>query len=760
MTNGSAYQDECLVEPDPMCPQDLAEFTRKAIHPFRVVPRFTQFWSQFTDVMEEVEGPTHYNAGITPISGTCWFSPEGYAIGRTWANNVLALSSLVLTFSLPLAYNPGTNSPANALFNAFKEAHVDRDPTSPTVNRYSDLPGFMDLLRDVCAGGNIASHFDFYIEVTRPNGCTFSYRAQLMGMELETGMALYKVRKADPWNRDLDPIKLQKVLEWGVSREAVSGSPSYCQYNSRVSGPNTFSTGTIQKARTSVPDGSITIELITATNHIDHGGEGAPLMNGAAEVIGQVIGVTDNGTVVAVASSFLLRIYNALKDVICKKKCNDMVVNLDVFGCFIYQHGSLGSLVYHAKTSIDLNQALLVNAVNANECNNCGSDAYGGNACGCGNGDGYWSHRDYVGNNNDMDRGIYGYVLSQDPCGPLGETAEECVITDPNLSDVRRRFYLVRRGDWITHLDGIPVGDEDGQRSIDDYLFGLEQGCIVRVTFKKQSQRYNFEHNVNVCLVSSIAFVPTFRPCCVPCLSSEIPGLCWGNGGSIVPVTETQGEVVQQAANLLHLLSCWFGLLRWTSNTLSQVYRACLFSNMELIMTRLNEMMSVFIQYKPAGANNPAVLPFPFNSLPPELALAVPTPVSMKLVMAQISRTVISAIAIPSMKCAVQPITFYDYTASIPHPNSACSFEKTVPLYLKGIGSVLNAWTEAYTPIVPVPPPVLRTAAPATVPKAASNVNFGVTKEAIESQIRKKAVDKKRKLEEEVPVDAKAAKVV
>ena len=300
-------------------------------------------------------------------------------------------------------------------------------------------------------------------------------------------------------------------------------------------------------------------------------------------------------------------------------------------------------------------------------------------------------NRDYVGSNERLYRRNLGVVLSQDPCGPIAETAEECVITDPNLSEQRRRFYMLRRGDVITHLDGIPIGDEDGERSIDDILFGLEQGCIVRVTFRKQAQKWNFEHYINVCLESSIAFVPTFRPCCLPCLSSELPAICWGTGPGTIPPVIT-GELVQQVANLLHLLSCWFGLLRWTSNTLSQVYRACLFGNMEMLMTRMNEMIGALTQLKPAGANDPTTLPFPFNTLPAELALAVPTPVSIGLTMTQISRTVVSAVAIPSMKCAVQPVTFYDYLASIPHPNSACCFEKTVPSYLKLFGSVLYAW--------------------------------------------------------------------
>ena len=93
----------------------------------------------------------------------------------------------------------------------------------------------MDLLRDVCNGGCIASYFDFYVELTAPNGCSFSYRAQLMGCEFETGLALYKIRNGDPWNKYLNPVGRQDVLEWGVSREAAAGSPVYCQYNSPAS---------------------------------------------------------------------------------------------------------------------------------------------------------------------------------------------------------------------------------------------------------------------------------------------------------------------------------------------------------------------------------------------------------------------------------------------------------------------------------------------------------------------------------------------
>ena len=141
MTDASVIIPEvCEIEPEDLCPEAVALDTRRAIFPFRTVPRFTQFWQNYSRFIEEVNGPTHYNAGITPLSGTAWYTPEGLVASRTFFTNVLSLSSLVLTFSLPLAYTPGTNAPANRLFNAFKNAHVDPNPTTPTVNRYSDLP--------------------------------------------------------------------------------------------------------------------------------------------------------------------------------------------------------------------------------------------------------------------------------------------------------------------------------------------------------------------------------------------------------------------------------------------------------------------------------------------------------------------------------------------------------------------------------------------------------------------------------------------
>ncbi len=82
----------------------------------------------------------------------------------------------------------------------------------------------------------------------------------------------------------------------------------------------------------------------------------------------------------------------------------------------------------------------------------------------------------------------------------------------------------------------------------------------------------------------------------------------------------------------------------------------------------------------------------------------MPTPLSIGIAMSQISRFVVGAIAIPSMKCYIHPATYVDYLASIPHPNSACAFELTVPRFLALAGSVMNAYGEAYTSVVPPAP--------------------------------------------------------
>jgi hypothetical protein len=726
------------LEVAPMCPEKIAEKTRRAVVAVRTVPRFTQFWQMYSRFLEKVNGTTHYTQGIIPISGTGVYTPENVIVTTTGFTNILSIASLVMTFSLPLNYIPGTNN-MHSDFQAFNEARNDPDPTTLTTMKGSDLPGFVDVLREVCNGAALASFFDWYIDLEAPNGCSFSYRAQLVGCEFETGMALLKIRSSDPWNRRLNPIGRQDVLEWGVSREAVAGSPAYCMYSSRLSGPGTFSSGTITNPNASMYDGSMTIDVMQTTIPVGYGAEGAPILNSCAQMIGIVIGVTDNGHAIAIPSSFVKRIYTALVESLCTRDCNKLVVKIDAIGALVFQHGTMGQITYHTKTAIDLNASMLSVALADGECNTCGSSNQDSN-CGCQCGESFWNNRDVVGSNDRMDRRNFGVVLTADPCGPISEVWEECIITDPNFSEQRKRRYNVRRGDWITHIDGIPIGQGAGQRSIDDILFCLGQGCDVRVTFRKQSQKYNYEHYLSVCLASSIAFIPTFRKCCIPCISSSLPAICWGNGGNVFPAPTTPGDLVQQVADLLHLITCWFGLLRWTSNTLSQVYRATLFGNMTLVMTRMNELIGALTQLKPAGCTNPSLLPWPFNNLPLGLSQAVPTPLSIGLALTQLSRTVVSAVAEPSISTAVRPITFYDFTASIPHPGSACAFEQTVPAYTAIIGSVLNNWLKAYSPdLPPFFDRAARNAAAETVAATDLPKDFSVSVENIEAQIRAKA---------------------
>jgi hypothetical protein len=682
-----------------LCPADIATDFSPAVVDIKIVPRFRAFWDNYSRWIEEVQGATHYNAGILPLSSTGFYTPKGYIVSTSSFTSILWIASWIMTFSTPFCWQPGTNEETKD-FPAFQHSRSVPDPATLYVNRYHDLPGFMDVLNEMCNGGCFADWFDFMVDITRTNNsgrCAATYRAYLAGIDFESGMAWFKIKNSNAWNRCLDPIVRQHVLKFGNSKQAQVGSTVHTIYGSRVTGHGAMATGVVSDNSGMLRDGSVPFEVLFTDMIVEEGAEGAPILNQCGQVIGMIVGATHHGKAVGITSAFVERIHNAIVDSNCTPNCSPHAVFIASFGCYVYRHGTL-DITYHLKTALDLNQALLRTAVGNGNCRGCNGS---GDCKSCGSySDEYWRNEFYNYENCRINRELIGVVMDTNPCGVLAAAVEECSIRDPNFGQVQRRFFQIEKGDIITHINGLPIGSRTGQQSPENIFYSLEPCVCVDIEFLKEAERYTQVHHINVKLEDSLNWIPDFMPCCTPCLSflpspvmetfsnflSQVSvGGVAANIGSVLPGSSNikVGKIVENIAELVVALQCWFRLIRWFTHALPAIYRSAFLSNLTVLMTRLNEWVSFLTSPQPTGA--PSLFGGPAYS-----------PISVGVTLTQLNRIIVTSLAVPSIEAAVRPIPFFDYISSIPHPNTTCAFEQTIPNYLALIGSKVTQCYRAY----------------------------------------------------------------
>eukprot|EP00732_Lithocolla_globosa_P000017 Lithocolla_globosa_v1_NODE_3_length_14236_cov_22.745998.p6 type:complete len:256 gc:universal NODE_3_length_14236_cov_22.745998:4909-4142(-) len=208
--------------------------------------------------------------------------------------------------------------------------------------------------------------------------------------------------------------------------------------------------------------------------------------------------------------------------------------------------------------------------------------------------------------------------------------------------------------------------------------------ACVTITFFKQNQYYTTKHCMEAELEDNLMWITQYENVVRPCLRMDPSD----------PLNP--GLAVDNVAEMLRALYAWFNLVRWTIYALPQVYRAALLGNFSTLITKLNEWIALLTSYRPSG----------YNQGPLPAGLLYPTPLSIGLTMAQLSRAIFSSVVLPSDDCSICPLPFLDFTSSLPKPNSVCAFEQMLPNYLGLIGSKVTEFAQAFTPCEEPEPPV------------------------------------------------------
>lgn len=691
----SASNNTCppvAMTPKVWCNTEISDILSKATTGLLIIPRFKVFSELHIKFLEQVNGATHYTAGNLPMRQTAFFTKTGILVSTSAFTSILAIASMVVTFSLPYCWRPGTHE-ASGMEDAFNTARHVPDGTTKYVNRYANLPTFKSVMEDICAGGTFASWFEFYVDVmgveSQGQRCAQTYRAYWQGVDFNTGVATFKIDPSDIWNSCLPPLR-QTFLKFGNSKASTPGSTVHAIYDSKVTGPLTFNTGVVSNNAGLTRDGGVTYEVITTTIPVAEGAEGGPILNQCGEVVGIITGRTRNGYAVGIASVFAEPIINMLVKAACIPDCTPYVHYVRVWGVRAFRHGTL-DMQYHTATAADINQAFLRVFTGSDPCGACHGDGFGGDCAACCQGSDYWRERFYNYNNCQIDRSVRGVIIDTEPCGLLADAVEKCDIQNPNYGPNIVRYTSLERGDKITHINGREIGALPHQTTPENIFYELLACTCVDITFSKESELYTQPHVISVRLEDNLMWIGDFLPMVGPSLHLDVAAISLSN----IQFNSDVSSLVQ----LMQAINTHFNMVRWFVTAMPQVYRASFYSNQENMMTRLNEWIAVLMSPKALSCGMDGAV--------------VPTPLSINLTMSQLSRALVSWIAVPSLEPCVVPVTFYDYIGSVPSPNSACAFEQTIPNYLGMIGHQIADYLQAGCTPTPTGGPLPPVAVPA-----------------------------------------------
>lgn len=650
---------------EPICSDKIYDRFHDATLTLRTIPTFRTFWQDYMKETNYINPGTHYEAGVAPVTTSGFFIERGYFVSGIPFVAVLFLSALFITYIAAMCWRPGMTN-AELLASASACCECPGVESGPFVNKYHNIPGFIEVMRGICSGKSFADFFEFDAEVYNVNGCgeNLIYRANLVGLDFQTGIGIYRIEPCDVWNKYLPKILTQKYLMFQSSKCYTPGHQVHIIANTRCGGALTYSHGVVSDNANMSRSGDVTYEMMVTDATIDLGAEGAPILNSCGYVVGIVTGMTPCCHAVGVTSSFITRVINAIVeraclvdgDNGCDDNCTPHATYVDLFGAIVYEYGTI-DWEFRAKTAIDLNQLFLQAATDSLPCKPCkpcneskAGFAHPFGIAGCDPCcDFNLDDREYNENNANINRALQGIIISCRPCQQLAEVVEECHSSSPNFGRGGcNEIFQIERGDLVTRLNKAPLGSLPHQNTPLNILYSLRPCTCVELEFWKANEQYRRCHYLNVRLNSSLCWVDDFRPIISKCLNFQ--------------------DVIEKAdiSSISCFLQSWVHFMLWILNAVPQIYRACVFTHLQ---AHLNVLTS-FVTYA---------------ALLDEDNYATQTAETKKLAVAlglsNISRSVVSILAKPSLETCFCPASFLDFISSFAHPSTYECFKESIPDY-------------------------------------------------------------------------------
>lgn len=656
-----------------LCPADIFKRFGDAAVTLRTIPKFRVFWQNFNNTTNCLNPGSHYNAGVVPVSTSGFFIQKGFIVSGIPCMTILLLAALFFTYVAAMCWVPGMTT--EQLQAAVNNCTGCQTPTnSKLTNEYHEIPGFLELMRGICSGASFADFFEFDTEVFNVNGCgeNYIYRAYLVGLDFETGVGVYRIEPADPFNKCLPIIKKQKYLMFGSSKCYTPGNTVHTIADLRCSGSRSYSSGSVTDNTNLSRQGDVNYETITTNMDIGRGAEGAPILNDCGYVVGIITGMSANGNAIGVSSSFITRVIDAILDAACNVDdarnacCNDHALYVDLFGCVLYRYGTI-NWNFRGKTALDLNQLFLQRATSKTPCKvapvapapGAHPFAVAADHNPCTDWEGLQS-RFYNDATCRINRELLGIIIDCEPCGQLAEVVEECHRSSPNWGNGCSEIFQIEKGDVVTHLNGAPLGTLPNQNTPLNILYSLNACDCVELKFQKADELFTECHSLRVRLDDSLCWISEFRPIAMACLQiSATDAADYLNTATNGPLEVTE--------NIQKFVTNWLQFIFWLLHTVPQIYRATFFTNLSAFMVKLNALSNQTVYNSTDGG-------VPANNNTITLGTA--------LQLSDLSRSVMSTVAHPSIASCYEPAAFIDFISSFQHPNNFECFKNSIPDYI------------------------------------------------------------------------------
>jgi len=373
-------------------------------------------------------------------------------------------------------------------------------PTS-LLDINSRIPEYQDIPTNEKYPNAIVRVTRILVDISNVNGCgkSYSYEANLIGIDGAANIAILRIDMDNDWNRENPHIRIcHPVLQWGKSRNTCPGDTiiaignipasadiGLTRNNSpRLDAENGIAIGNIADNRYIFPGGQIPGELILLSNMFAYGLQnGLPILTVDGVVIGMTIHLDSNYNYNLALSEFFMR--RSIRAIICSYQ-QDTNIPKHYQGFIKSVSDPIGNYYRFNKSWLGLGGILM------------DSEDYDTNI----QVDTVNIFRVPVMSIPSVSKEIVGYRILV-IAGPTAGTGLFIPGTPPESSSVpilnpSPLYGLIESGDIITHINGCPLGDRKGQISPSLVMWRVKPGDPVTIIYKKQSELFEQIHEITV----------------------------------------------------------------------------------------------------------------------------------------------------------------------------------------------------------------------------------------------------------------------
>jgi len=516
------------VEPASLCASEVFKRFKDAVVSISAVPKF-QFQTRQNNELPYNESlsvsPSGTLALATPADYSGFFYEEdGYIVSSAAFLYLFVLALLYLAPNLQTDLGSGSGTPPTVVPAPFPQSNL-------ATTQYSLLQ-VIETIFNPNSAQSLVDFFDFFITVFNVNGCgrSYVYRGYVVGVDFETGIAIYRIDPCDPWNKCTVCIKKHPYLKFGTSKCYTPGNSAFVIATQSQQSPQSMVSGSIVNNTTVQANAVITYEGVLTDIQVLNGAEGAPILDKCGYVIGVVTGrsgvqqagatstlsvapleapgilsdeintntaialkalkTNTSGAAFGVSAAFINAVVDRLIEADLRPQCTPFVLYNDIFGFNIYRHAALG-ICYYYRQGADIG-LLAGEAIFPPDQARWYDPAY------C-----------------EINRQLIGIVLKENPVGSLADAYEDCralqfpVFQGKTVMQLPADWvgFQLEALDLITGINGMPVGQLPTQITPSTLLYQLQPCDTVTIDFQKANEFYTHCHSLCTALDDSLAWI-------------------------------------------------------------------------------------------------------------------------------------------------------------------------------------------------------------------------------------------------------------